>query len=137
MDHQLRTIIESCLSIRPHDRPTPGDLLQSTYFTNDLEALQFTNGPPNEALLLRCPLKHIYHWWQLAGGDVPGELMKAGLIRSEAPILKMPMYSLTEIIDLSTLFIMDNFGLDWSFLTDPPSVRRAATATCSTTAWSS
>lgn len=93
MDQPLRTLIESCLSISPHDRPTPGDLLESTLFTSDLDAVQFTQGPPPDALLLRCPLKHIYHWWQLAGGDVPGELKKAGLIRSEAPILKMPTYS--------------------------------------------
>lgn len=43
-----------------------------------------------DALLLRCPLKQIYYWWQLAGGDVQTELKKEGLIRSEAPILLMP-----------------------------------------------
>lgn len=91
MDAPLRALIETCLSISPHDRPTPVELLESAYFKDHLDEVRFTKGPPADALLLRCPLKHIYHWWQLAGGDVLGELKKAGLIRSEAPILKMPM----------------------------------------------
>lgn len=35
-------------------------------------------------------INELYHWWQLAGGDVYVELKKQGLIRSSPPILTLP-----------------------------------------------
>lgn len=35
-------------------------------------------------------INELYHWWQLAGGDVQLELKKQGLIRSSPPILSLP-----------------------------------------------
>lgn len=35
-------------------------------------------------------INELYHWWQLAGGDVLQELKKQGLIRSSPPVLSLP-----------------------------------------------
>ncbi|KAH8387042.1 hypothetical protein KR093_004227, partial [Drosophila rubida] len=93
LPHELRQLLERCLSVRPAQRPLPAELLQHPCFVLVSDALQAVSEqeqleqPP---LLLRCPLAQIYHLWQLAGGDVQVELKKEGLIRSEAPILALP-----------------------------------------------
>lgn len=87
MDENLKCILSNCLS-RSAQRATPAEIKANTIFENILLDPPATS--PNPSLLLRCPLKHIYYWWQLAGGDVQAELNKEGLIRSEAPILMMP-----------------------------------------------
>lgn len=38
----------------------------------------------------------LYHYWQLAGGDVISELKKDGLMRSRLPILNLPNVVLLE-----------------------------------------
>lgn len=90
LDSSVRDLLESCLSISPKDRPLPHDILQHTAFQSSLASYLYTEPAPPESLLLCCPLKQIYYWWQLAGGDVLADLKAEGLIRNEAPILTMP-----------------------------------------------
>lgn len=90
MNDNLRDLLESCLSISPKDRPLPNVILENELFMNDTEKFVYKKGSLPEMLLLRCPLRQIYYWWQLAGGDVHVELKAEGLIRNEAPILSMP-----------------------------------------------
>lgn len=70
-------------------RYTPYQVLNhdvfKSFISSDIQEDQLS-----DILLLRCSLKQIYYWWQLAGGDVHVELNKEGLIRSEAPILMIP-----------------------------------------------
>lgn len=89
MDKSLRTLIESCLSIDPSDRPTAEKLLSNELFEQFKVKKQTTKSkicPPFEVFTIN----ELYHWWQLAGGDVYIELKKQGLIRSSPPILTLP-----------------------------------------------
>lgn len=86
----FRSLLESCLSISPKERPYPEEILQHQLFQENNENYHYKRPPPSKSLLLRCPLQQVYHWWQLAGGDVHSELKAIGLIRNEAPILSMP-----------------------------------------------
>ncbi|XP_034105338.1 TBC domain-containing protein kinase-like protein [Drosophila albomicans] len=93
LPHELRHLLERCLSVLPAQRPLPSELLQHKCFADAAEMLQVASEHQQLEqlpLLLRCPLAQIYHLWQLAGGDVQAELKKEGLIRSEAPILALP-----------------------------------------------
>lgn len=80
-----------CLIFNVNDRATPQQFLNKY-------PLKVANNSPtncediysNENLLFMRPLKEIYYWWKLTGGDVQAELKKEGLIKSEAPILTMP-----------------------------------------------
>ena len=36
------------------------------------------------------PLREVYHLWNLAGGDLQGELKKRGLIKVKSPVLTLP-----------------------------------------------
>lgn len=86
----FRSLLEACLSISPKERPYPEEILKSELFQENIEKYQYKKPEPNDSLLLRCPLRQIYYWWQLAGGDVHSELKAVGLIRNEAPILSLP-----------------------------------------------
>lgn len=90
LDANIRDLLESCLSISPRDRPLPGKILKHTAFRENMDLYLYTKPEEPEALLLQCPLKQIYYWWQLAGGDVLADLKAEGLIRNEAPILTLP-----------------------------------------------
>lgn len=92
MDGALRDLLESCLSISPKERPLPKDIVTNAVFMTNLNKYQYKSAAHSESPLLRCTLKQIYYWWQLAGGDVHSELKAIGLIRNEAPILSMPKY---------------------------------------------
>ena len=37
------------------------------------------------------PIKEVYYFWTLAGGDVFSELKKNGLMKSKPPALSLPM----------------------------------------------
>lgn len=93
MDPTISQLLQSCLSIASADRPSPEQILSASIFQNDVGRYTYTPHPLPASLLLRCPVKQIYYWWQLAGGDVQAELKKEGLIRSEAPILHLPKYT--------------------------------------------
>lgn len=90
IDPEIRSLVEQCLAIKPSERPLPGDLLNHSIFTRNLDLYVVTPREKSPILLLRMPLEQIYYWFQLAGGDVQAELKKEGLIRSEAPILAIP-----------------------------------------------
>ncbi|XP_068909096.1 TBC domain-containing protein kinase-like protein [Tenebrio molitor] len=85
----LKEIVEACLNIYPKNRPTCEELLQREFFQN------FTSAKPSNKSKVCEPfeiftIRELYHWWQLAGGDVFQELKKQGLIRSSPPILSLP-----------------------------------------------
>lgn len=90
MNTTLRSLLELCLSISPKERPLPKQILENVLFTENLNEYRYKSTNIPESLLHRCPLKQIYYWWQLAGGDVHSELKAIGLIRNEAPILSIP-----------------------------------------------
>lgn len=88
LDESLIDLLNGCLSVSQKTRYTPDQVLNhdvlKPFNSSDIQ------DQLSETLLLRCSLKQIYYWWQLAGGDVHVELNKEGLIRSEAPILMIP-----------------------------------------------
>ncbi|KAG5897208.1 hypothetical protein JTB14_022559 [Gonioctena quinquepunctata] len=95
IDADLKDIIESCLNIYPEKRPTCEELLQKNFF-NQFKA----NVVPSKTRLGDSyeifTIHELYHWWQLAGGDVLQELKKQGLIRSSPPVLSLPHLLLIE-----------------------------------------
>lgn len=85
----LKELIESCLATFPNDRPSVKELLNHKLFKPyqiDIEK----DSKINFRRLKAFTLAEVYHWWQLAGGDVFTELKKQGLIRSSPPILTLP-----------------------------------------------
>lgn len=90
LDPAINRLLQKCLTITSVDRPSPEQILNNELFAIDIDSYAYTAHPLPASLLLRCPLKQIYYWWQLAGGDVQAELRQEGLIRSEAPILYLP-----------------------------------------------
>lgn len=84
----IKNLIEDCLTINPNDRPSASELLQRDIFN------AFKKEEPKEQVLIKklkdIGLIELYHWYQLAGGDVYTELKKQGLIRSSPPILSLP-----------------------------------------------
>lgn len=87
MPENLRNLIEKCLKIYPSERATfeelVGDL--SKMDSKQLVEVKRARG------LLGCKLQYLYHWWQLAGGDIQAELKKNYLVKNSPPILSMPM----------------------------------------------
>ncbi|XP_023017738.2 TBC domain-containing protein kinase-like protein [Leptinotarsa decemlineata] len=95
LDEDLKNLIESCLNIYPEKRPSCEELLQRDIFSG------FKDFTPSKNKQLRKPFEiftihELYHWWQLAGGDVLQELKKQGLIRSSPPVLSLPHLVLIE-----------------------------------------
>ncbi|XP_044258848.1 TBC domain-containing protein kinase-like protein isoform X1 [Tribolium madens] len=87
--NDLREIVEACLNIYPQNRPTCCELLANPTFQS------FKSEKPVNKSQVCDPFEifticELYHWWQLAGGDVFQELRKQGLIRSSPPILSLP-----------------------------------------------
>lgn len=83
----LHRVIESCLKVLPSERITAAKLFESELLKEeqvDVAKHKFSG-------LLSCPIKFLYHWWQLAGGDIQVELKKQGLIKSSPTILSMPI----------------------------------------------
>lgn len=58
----FRSLLESCLSISPKERPYPQQILQHELFQGNTENYQYLKPEPNESLLLQCPLKQVYYW---------------------------------------------------------------------------
>lgn len=89
----MRDLIDACLNIYPKDRSTCEELLQREMFQ------EFKTVSTDQKSKICEPfeiftIKELYHWWQLAGGDIFQELKKQGLIRSSPPILSLPKYVL-------------------------------------------
>ncbi|KAJ8931512.1 hypothetical protein NQ314_015585 [Rhamnusium bicolor] len=85
----LKEIIESCLNILPKDRPTCEELFEKDIFNQYKNTLATNKSNTYEPFEI-FTINELYHWWQLAGGDVLQELKKQGLIRSSPPILSLP-----------------------------------------------
>lgn len=93
MDADLKSLLESCLSISSQNRSSADDILKSALFDRFDEAIQFNlieKSVVEMSPIERLELRQVYYLWQLTGGDVQAELKKEGLIRSEAPILTIP-----------------------------------------------
>lgn len=84
-------MIEKCLRILPSERATTSELLTDL---SEIRCTELVETKPPRGLL-DCKLQHLYHWWQLAGGDVQAELKRQGLIKNSPPILSMPKYVYT------------------------------------------
>lgn len=95
LPEDLREIIEQCLNIFPSSRPTCEELLEKEYFSEFKEESVKTKSKICEPFEI-FTIQELYHWWQLAGGDVFQELKKQGLIRSSPPILSLPSLVLIE-----------------------------------------
>lgn len=89
MPEDLKTLIEDCLHIYPKDRPTADRLLKREMF-DAFKNENITEKSPVFEDFEKITISELYHWWQLAGGDVQLELKKQGLIRSSPPILSLP-----------------------------------------------
>ncbi|KAM3968342.1 TBC domain-containing protein kinase-like protein [Aphomia sociella] len=83
----LRNVIEKCLKIYPSERTTFTELAEELSQMDDtqLQSMKAARG------LMGCKLQYLYHWWQLAGGDIQAELKKNCLIKNSPPILSMPI----------------------------------------------
>lgn len=81
--------MEDCLHIYPKDRPTAERLLNREMFDAYRNKNVVEKSPVFEDFE-KFTINELYHWWQLAGGDVQLELKKQGLIRSSPPILSLP-----------------------------------------------
>ncbi|XP_072385061.1 TBC domain-containing protein kinase-like protein [Diabrotica undecimpunctata] len=91
----IKELIECCLQIDPSIRPPCEELLQKKVFNK----FNLQNGYVKEIFSKNFEIftiHELYHWWQLAGGDVLQELKKQGLIRSSPPILSLPHLLLIE-----------------------------------------
>lgn len=87
----VKALIESCLCIDPSERPSAEYLLNNellSQFNVKTEVYKSKICAPFQVFTIN----ELYHWWQLAGGDVYLELKKQGLIRSSPPILTLPWY---------------------------------------------
>lgn len=96
-------LINSCLQLKPSDRPTPDELLKHPAFLElNMENMQLYPIERNqmeskkEHPLSSLPLQELFYLWRLAGGDVQAELKKQGLIRTMPPILSVPRLVLLE-----------------------------------------
>lgn len=128
---EILTLIQPMLSTNSGFRPNAQDLLKNDIFKifgceqkdlNSRQNLAFS-GYIN---LNKEAMVELYHYWQLAGGDVYNELKKNGLIRNKAPVLSIPNLLLLEgtafgqmkdqanfldqsVIELSTKHLLDRF----------------------------
>lgn len=95
LPNDLKEMIEECLNVYPSKRPTCRQLLEkpslASYKKKEPEGINKICEP-----FQVFTLHELYHWWQLAGGDVFQELKKQGLIRSSPPILSVPSLVLIE-----------------------------------------
>ncbi|KAK5650705.1 hypothetical protein RI129_001734 [Pyrocoelia pectoralis] len=91
----LKQIIEVCLTIMPCDRPTVQIILKNEVFAQFKTAKESNRRKIYEPFE-QFTIEELYHWWQLAGGDVLLELKKQGLIRSSPPILSLPQMVLID-----------------------------------------
>ncbi|XP_060525606.1 TBC domain-containing protein kinase-like protein isoform X2 [Cylas formicarius] len=91
----LKGLIEKCLSLYPGDRPTCEELLASDAFA-ELAKTSSANESKVRQPFQVFTIHELYHWWQLAGGDVFQELKKQGFIRSSPPVLSLPSLVLIE-----------------------------------------
>lgn len=83
----VRDLIELCLQISPSSRPTSKEVIEHKLFAST----KVISEKKKFAGLLGCKMSLLYHWWQLAGGDIQVELKKQGLIKCSPAILSMPM----------------------------------------------
>lgn len=97
IEPSLRQLLEQCLSMTVAARPQMVDVASNIVFGatkvsgSESEGIRDVIPTSTRQLMMSCPLKHIYYWWQLAGGDVLVELKRASLIKNVAPILEVPM----------------------------------------------
>ena len=53
--------------------------------------IKYTDEVPSDVdHLTELLISEVYYLWCLAGGDLEGELKKAGIIRTQPPVCRMP-----------------------------------------------
>lgn len=87
---EVKEFIDSCLQIHPSKRKKPEELLKLTIFENFLLKIEKDKEENLYKNVIVRKMDELYYLWQLAGGDITGELKKQGLIRSTPPILSIP-----------------------------------------------
>ncbi|CAO1407775.1 unnamed protein product [Diamesa hyperborea] len=93
LDQDFKDLLDSCLSVSTKDRPSTENILKNELFQKYQENIEFKEqkiSVSKMSPLERLELTQTYYLWQLTGGDVQVELKKAGMIRSDAPILTIP-----------------------------------------------
>lgn len=93
LNEDLRNLLDSCLNIASHNRPSSQDILNNEIFVRYQNEIQFVINakPSNEkSPLEKLSLPQIYHLWHLCGGDVHYVLKNEGLLRNESPIITVP-----------------------------------------------
>lgn len=93
LDQDFKDLLDSCLSVSPKDRPSTEEVLKNVLFHTNQENIEYKEQKRSVSKmspLERLELTQTYYLWQLTGGDVQAELKKAGMIRSDAPILTIP-----------------------------------------------
>lgn len=81
----FRNLLESCLSIAPKNRPYPRQILEHELFQENIESYQYTKPVPSESLLLQCPLKQVYYWYENEHSHIFGR--KTFDIRFSCPLV--------------------------------------------------
>lgn len=93
----LVEFVNKMLLYNPMHRPNACDLLKEEIFkVIDYEKKLIWRNSSDIITLQRHSSLELYHYWQLAGGDVYSELKKEGLIRTNPPILTLPSLLLLE-----------------------------------------
>lgn len=104
LDDVVKDFVNLCLTKNPRNRPTALQLIDHPLFLKSYEKLNLNRDDASEDSfqcwrknrLSERSLAELYCMWRLAGGDVPGEMKKQGLIRNKAPILSLPNLVLLE-----------------------------------------
>lgn len=74
--------------------------------------------------LFRRSMKEVFHLWQLAGGDVIGQLKRQGLTRKKPSILSLPRFYINFFLILFQFTLFCNICYSWMKLGGEMAVRR-------------
>ncbi|KAG8040190.1 hypothetical protein G9C98_000760 [Cotesia typhae] len=85
---ELKEFVAKALEVDPSKRLSAMELLDLPIF-NEFRSGEFKDQDEFLDVVTR-KMDDLYYLWQLAGGDMTGELKKQGLIRSRPPILSIP-----------------------------------------------
>ncbi|XP_073990547.1 TBC domain-containing protein kinase-like protein isoform X3 [Rhodnius prolixus] len=99
LPQDIVNFVDKALQVDPRNRPLAKDLLKDDIFyliRQEVAQSKIDNRQMCEQRLDQQSILELYHYWQLAGGDVISELKKDGLMRSRLPILNLPNVVLLE-----------------------------------------
>ncbi|KAJ8976127.1 hypothetical protein NQ317_019392 [Molorchus minor] len=123
---EVKEIIELCLNVYPQNRPSCEELLQKEVFNSFTKPTEFNNKKLCQPFEI-FTINELYHWWQLAGGDlIEGTVL--GQERNPATlydprIVVMPLdtlYQRFENIPLECYYPLIQCKSDIIALAEPP-----------------